>query len=123
MVFTNDGLNNLRNFFGNTGSSSAVAHFHFGTGTSSATQTDSALETYKGFVAIDTKEATSKQIRFDTVLGTSDLTGNDIAEFGLSQLTSSGILSTRDVMTAIQKTTGSEIQASITVRFLGVNDG
>ena len=111
MVFTNSGLNIVRDWLVGD-SATAPISLAVGTGSTSAdaTQTELVGEVFRdGF---DSTSKTDKIAKFDMVLLTTEATGSTVVEMGLfnDAADTSGDMFTRNTFAAIDKTDQIEIQ-------------
>jgi hypothetical protein len=123
MVYTDTGRNILRDFLHNDNPSTPLG-IAFGTNTTTATVTDTTLGAeIAPRIEFTASSLTDKEVKFEGVLPTTTGNGNTITELGLFTTTSatSGDMFLRQVFAGIDKTTGNDITAEVTLRFTGID--
>lgn len=91
----------------------SVSHIAFGTGTTTPTTGDTALQTevIRKAVNSTTRDNGAGTILYDAVLGLSEGNGNTISETGTFNASSGGTMSTRDLLApTVAKTTDIELR-------------
>jgi len=110
MVFTLDGLNEIRNWLAGDSATAPVA-IAVGTGNTAVTSSDTALTAE---IFRDTTSDTTAPflVTYEMVMSSLDGTGNTIVEMGLVNNTAAttGTLFTHNLFAAIAKTSSIEVQ-------------
>ena len=120
-TFSNDGCNLIwRRLYGNS-SSSAVSLFAVGTGTTTPAVTDTALETmvvggfsgdasYKAFVTdYPLYDTSTNKVTSRGYVTSTECNGNNLSEAGEFNSDGTKVMSSRDVFTAISKSSTDEL--------------
>lgn len=114
MVVTNDLKTEVRNFMA-SGSATYPKYMLFGSDTTSASIDDSTMSsviTAKTFT--DTLTTVTRQVQYEAILASTEATGSDIAQIGLSNESSgtSGTVHLKENINPITKTNNFDIQVT-----------
>ena len=110
MVFCDVGRSEIRNWLA-ASSSTYPAYMLFGTDTTSANVTDTTMSTVTSSSFSDTTVQITRQVRYESILRTTEATGSTIAQVGLSTETgTAGTLYIKENIAGIAKTSGFDIQ-------------
>lgn len=113
MAFTLNGKEELAKWL-NGDSATAPTHIGYGTGTTIQNETDTALETESSRTGISSNRSV-RNVTLSIVIPSTEAIGESITEIGVFNASTSGTLFTRDVFSAIAKTSLFDIQVDITL--------
>jgi len=112
MVLLNDAKTQVRNFLA-TGNADYPKYMLFGSDTTSANVTDSTMTSLIATASFENVNVgVTRQVKYEAILLTTQATGSDISQIGLSSDTTgtSGTLFTKENINTITKTKNFDIQ-------------
>jgi len=116
VVFTNNGVNVIRNWLAGS-AATAPTHIAYGSDGTAPSKGDTTLTTELTRAAFDSTTASAdKEVKFEGVLGTLSQNGQTLRECGLFNAGAGGTLFARNTFTDLAKTSSIELQIFITVR-------